>query len=73
MSLHHEISFENEICAHLAASGWIYVEGDYKLYNRERALFQSDVIDWRLGTVVSGLVTRNARRRSQIVIIVDMT
>ena len=34
---------------------------------------QSDVIDWRLGTVVSGLVTRNARRRSQVVIIVDMT
>ena len=33
---------------------------------------QSNVINWRLGSVVSRLVTRNARRRSQIVIAVDM-
>jgi hypothetical protein len=28
MSLHKEISFETEICEHLAANGWLYAEGD---------------------------------------------
>ena len=28
MSLHKEISFETEICQHLAAHGWLYTEGD---------------------------------------------
>ncbi|MEI2735394.1 MAG: hypothetical protein V9G24_11695 [Rhodoblastus sp.] len=28
MSLHKEISFETEICDHLAAHGWLYAEGD---------------------------------------------
>jgi hypothetical protein len=28
MSLHKEISFELEICQHLAANGWLYAEGD---------------------------------------------
>ena len=27
MSLHKEISFEDEICGYLAANGWLYVEG----------------------------------------------
>ena len=26
MSLHKEIEFENDICAHLAAHGWLYAE-----------------------------------------------
>ena len=26
MSLHKEISFETEICQHLAANGWLYAE-----------------------------------------------
>ena len=26
MSLHKEISFEDEICGHLAANGWFYVK-----------------------------------------------
>ena len=29
MSLHKEIEFENDICAHLAAHGWLYAEGDH--------------------------------------------
>ncbi|HMU63656.1 MAG: DEAD/DEAH box helicase family protein [Nitrosomonas sp.] len=46
MSLHHEISFETEICGHLAANGWLYSEGDAKDYDRPRALFPADVITW---------------------------
>ena len=46
MSLHKEISFEDEICGYLAANGWLYVEGDAALYDRARALFPSDLIAW---------------------------
>ena len=28
MSMHKEISFETEICQHLAANGWLYADGD---------------------------------------------
>jgi len=28
MNLHKEISFETEICEHLADHGWRYAEGD---------------------------------------------
>ena len=45
MSLHKEISFEDEICEHLAAHGWLYAEGDAAKYDRARALFPDDV--WR--------------------------
>ncbi|HWE20726.1 MAG TPA: hypothetical protein VG758_26705 [Hyphomicrobiaceae bacterium] len=46
MSLHKEISFETEICAHLATHGWLYAEGDAALYDRARALFPADVVAW---------------------------
>jgi type I restriction enzyme R subunit len=46
MSLHKEISFEDEICAHLAAHGWRHAAGDAALYDRSRALFPSDVRAW---------------------------
>ncbi|ESZ47786.1 type I restriction endonuclease subunit R [Mesorhizobium sp. RSR565B] len=46
MSLHKEISFEAEICNHLAANGWLYAEGDAQAYDRARALFPADVVDW---------------------------
>jgi type I restriction enzyme R subunit len=46
MSLHKEIEFENDICAHLAAHDWLYAEGDYAAYDRARALFSADVIVW---------------------------
>ena len=44
MSIHKEIAFETEICAHLAANGWLYTEGDAANYDRARALFPADVI-----------------------------
>ena len=46
MSLHKEISFEAEICLHLADHGWLYNEGDAADYDRARALFPADVLAW---------------------------
>ena len=28
MALHNEVEFENEVCEHLAAQGWLYAEKD---------------------------------------------
>ena len=50
MSIHKEIAFEEEICEHLGAHGWIYVEGDSSRYDRARALFPDDVLAWVQGT-----------------------
>ena len=46
MSLHKEISFELEICQHLAAHGWLYADGDAAAYDRARALFPADLLAW---------------------------
>ena len=46
MSLHKEISFESEICQHLATHGWLYAEGDAAGYVRAQALFPADVLAW---------------------------
>ena len=46
MNLHQEHHFEAEICAHLAANGWLYAEGDATAYDRPRALFPADLIAW---------------------------
>jgi len=46
MSLHKEISFESEICQHLASHGWLHAEGDATSYDRTRALFPADVLAW---------------------------
>lgn len=46
MAIHNEIEFENDICAHLAAHGWLYAEGDAQGYDCTRALFPADVLTW---------------------------
>jgi type I restriction enzyme R subunit len=46
VALHKEIEFENDICNHLAANGWLYAEGDAKGYDTPRALFPADVLAW---------------------------
>lgn len=46
MNLHKEISFESEICDYLADHGWLYAAGDAESYDRTRALFPADVLDW---------------------------
>lgn len=46
MNLHQEHHFEREICAQLAASGWLYADGDAAHYDRQRALFLPDLLAW---------------------------
>ena len=43
---HKEIAFEDDICAHLAAHGWLYEQGDAQRYDRAHALFAPDLIAW---------------------------
>lgn len=46
MSIHKEISFEDEICDHLAAHGWLRADADAAKYDRTRALFPEDIFAW---------------------------
>ncbi|WP_193213291.1 type I restriction endonuclease subunit R [Luteolibacter marinus] len=46
MSLHEEVKFEDDICAHLAENGWLHADGDAKAYDVPRALFPADVVEW---------------------------
>ncbi|WP_164155264.1 type I restriction endonuclease subunit R [Sandarakinorhabdus rubra] len=50
MSIHKEISFEDEVCAYLAANGWLYAPGDAASYDRKRALFPADLVAWLQAT-----------------------
>jgi len=45
MGIANEIEFENDICAHLSAHGWLYSPNDDG-YDRERALFPEGAIAW---------------------------
>ena len=44
-----EKAFEDELCAHLAAHGWLYSPNDDG-YDRQRALFPDDVFGWLADT-----------------------
>jgi type I restriction enzyme, R subunit len=46
MNLHKEINFETEMCEHLGANGWLYAEADAAKYERARALFPADLMEW---------------------------
>ncbi|SFQ57775.1 type I restriction enzyme, R subunit [Variovorax sp. OK605] len=46
MNLHQEHHFEREICAHLAANGWLYAEGDAAQFDRASGLFLPDLLTW---------------------------
>ncbi|SJZ76356.1 type I restriction endonuclease subunit R [Novilysobacter spongiicola] len=46
MNLHQEHHFEREICAHLAAHGWLYAEGDAAHYDRKHGVFLPDLLAW---------------------------
>jgi type I restriction enzyme R subunit len=46
MTLHREIHFEHEICAHLAANGWLYAEGDASQFDGATGLFLPDLVAW---------------------------
>jgi type I restriction enzyme R subunit len=45
-NLHREHHFEEEICLHLAAHGWLYSEGDAALFDRPHSLFLTDLLAW---------------------------
>ena len=46
MSLHKEVRFEDEICDHLAATGWLYDGAAGDRHDRARALFPDDLTAW---------------------------
>jgi type I restriction enzyme, R subunit len=46
VSLHKEISFEDEVCDHLAAQGWLHADGDAARYDRALALYPADALAW---------------------------
>jgi type I restriction enzyme R subunit len=46
MSVHKEISFEDEVCEYMGAQGWLYAEGDAANYDRALALYPADVLAW---------------------------
>lgn len=46
MNLHQEHHFEREICAHLAANGWLYAEDDAARFDRASGLFLPDLLGW---------------------------
>ncbi|MFO1334335.1 MAG: DEAD/DEAH box helicase family protein [Piscinibacter sp.] len=46
MNLHQEHHFEREICAHLAANGWLYAESDAAKFDRASGLFLPDLLAW---------------------------
>ena len=50
MATHKEIGFEDVICDHLSAQGWLYAPGDAAQYDRARALFPADIAAWAEAT-----------------------
>ena len=45
-AIHKELAFEDAICAHLAANGWLYEPGAAARYDRPHALFPEDLANW---------------------------
>src|SRR3990167_8108897 len=46
MSLHHEVHLEAEICADLAAAGWLHDPADADRFDRPTALLIDDLVAW---------------------------
>lgn len=44
MNLHREHHFESEICAHLAAHGWLHAEGDAAQFDRAHGQLLPDLL-----------------------------
>lgn len=65
MSLHKEISFEDEICDYLSAHGWLYAKGDAAGYDRARALFPADMLAWVQETQPQAWETLNKNHGAQ--------
>ncbi len=67
MNLHREINFEQAICDHLAAHGWLYADGDGEHYDRAHGLFPPDLLAWVEATQPDSWerLAKNARRGSR--------
>jgi type I restriction enzyme R subunit len=50
VSIHKELAFEEEIVDYLGSHGWLYAKDDAKSYDRVRALFPADLVEWVKGT-----------------------
>jgi type I restriction enzyme R subunit len=46
MNLHREIHFEDEVCGHLAANGWLYHDSAPASYDRPNAIYLPDLMQW---------------------------
>ena len=46
MNLHREVHFEQAICDHLAAHGWLYADGDAEHCDRTYGLYLPDLLAW---------------------------
>ena len=46
MRVHLEKAFEEEICEHLGSNGWTYEHPVAQDYDREKAIYTPDLIDW---------------------------
>jgi type I restriction enzyme R subunit len=46
MSLHKEVAFEDDVCGYVGAQGWLYAKGDATSYDRARALYPPDLVEW---------------------------
>ncbi len=68
MATHREIGFEEVICAHLAAHGWLYAPGDAAAYDRARALFPADVAAWAEATQPDAWAEAKARHGEAVIL-----
>ncbi len=61
MTLHKEVHFESDLCAALAALGWLYSEKDIEGFDRANGLYLPDLIAWLDETQPQAwaLVTKN--------------
>jgi type I restriction enzyme R subunit len=46
VNLHKEVAFEDEICDYLGAHGWLHDKDAAARYDRARALYSPDVVEW---------------------------
>lgn len=46
MSLHKEVHFETDICAHLGAHGWLHEDGAASGFDTARGLYLPDLLAW---------------------------
>lgn len=71
MGQHNEVTFETELCEHLAQHGWLYSPDDAG-YDRQRALYPDDVLAWleatqpaELAKLIKSTMSETARAKAR--------